>query len=210
MIELEINEKLKIINETKIKINELLKYFNKFYQLIYLNNSLTIDKFKKIKLNFSLKSQQLKEFIGVLQLEIEKLNGLLQNYNKPIAFKLPENNNSNEDQWILAKILNFIDQSTLNVQDVEPSEDGSPGQVWRTSSNSIINLPSLSSLDKQGHHHSINSLVLGLYPDTTSFYKAIVIKSPDSNNHQYLRRFEDDDAPFQTVSSEFVVNLPKN
>ncbi|TIC05401.1 hypothetical protein E3Q16_02176 [Wallemia mellicola] len=176
-------------------------------ELNRLDNGAETEQFERSLGN---QSDQLKEFIGVIQLEIEKLNGLLQNYNKPIAFKLPENNNSNEDQWILAKILNFIDQSTLNVQDVEPSEDGSPGQVWRTSSNSIINLPSLSSLDKQGHHHSINSLVLGLYPDTTSFYKAIVIKSPDSNNHQYLLRFEDDDAPFQTVSSEFVVNLPKN
>ncbi|TIA85536.1 hypothetical protein E3P99_03970 [Wallemia hederae] len=210
----EVNDKIAEINDTKLKINELVNYFNKFYQLISLNNNFSLEKFKKIKLNYQLKSNQLKV---LLEKETELVNALLpvlDNYktnylepDHPVAFKLPKNDQSVEDQWILAKIIHLInnDSSTYKVQDVEPSEDGGPGQIWETHIDSIIALPKHSE-----SQHKANTLVLGLYPDTTSFYRATVIQPPSGNDNRaaYLLRFEDDDAPFQTVSSEHVISLP--
>lgn len=173
-MDLEVNHRIAEINENKLKINELIKYFNKFYQLISLNNNFSLEKFKKIKLNYQLKSNQLKALLNKESEVIDNLLSTLDNLkiiylepNHPVAFKLPKSDHSIEDQWILAKIIQSInnDISQYKVQDVEPSEDGGPGQVWQTDLNSIIALPMQSKST-----YKSNSLVLGLYPDTTSFY----------------------------------------
>ncbi|EOR04788.1 hypothetical protein E3P92_03730 [Wallemia ichthyophaga] len=147
------------------------------------------------------------EDVASLLSTLDKYKSIYLEPTHPVAFKLPKVDHSIEDQWILAKIIQSInsDINQYKVQDVEPSEDGGPGQVWQTDLKSIIALPVHSKSTFKS-----STLVLGLYPDTTSFYRATVIQPPDTvaNRTTYLLRFEDDDAPFQTVSPEYVISLP--
>ncbi|KAJ2932648.1 hypothetical protein H1R20_g4459, partial [Candolleomyces eurysporus] len=59
----------------------------------------------------------------------------------------------------------------------------------------------------------IGSTVLGLYPDTSCFYRADVVATPKSlqsagRQPVYKLRFEDDDNQEHTVAAEWVVEYP--
>lgn len=146
------NESLKEINNQRIAINDLINSINKFNKNpdVFIND---LENFSKLRQNFKFsKINLIKSLNNEIQLVDKHLSSNIsqqsdQNVllsNRPVAFKLPKNsdddpddlsplsdNLSGEDQWILAKIVNClnIDKSIYNVQDVEPAEDGGPGQL---------------------------------------------------------------------------------
>lgn len=73
---------------------------------------------------------------------------------------------------------------SYEVQDVEPQEDGQPGQCYNTTLRAIIPLPDPSVPQNSAAHPNAyqefpaGSTVMALYPDTSCFYRAEVIASP--------------------------------
>lgn len=73
---------------------------------------------------------------------------------------------------------------SYEVQDVEPQEDGQPGQCYNTTLRAIIPLPDPSAPPNNAAHPNAyqefpaGSTVMALYPDTSCFYRAEVIASP--------------------------------
>ncbi|KAG1742369.1 SGF29 tudor-like domain-containing protein [Suillus paluster] len=134
---------------------------------------------------------------------------------------------ADENTWILAVITKCInqDKNRYEVQDVEPQEDGQPGQCYNTTLRAIIPLPDPSALPTSAAHLNAyqefpaGSTVMALYPDTSCFYRAEVISSPRdvqpigrgvSAKHiaMYKLKFEDDDDQEHSVAAQWVVEWP--
>ncbi|KAL4081056.1 SGF29 tudor-like domain-containing protein [Scleroderma citrinum] len=152
----------------------------------------------------------------------------------PPAGKTADGSNADGDEntWILAVITKCInqDKNRYEVQDVEPQEDGQPGQCYNTTLRAIIPLPDPNAPPNSAAHPSAyqefpaGSTVMALYPDTSCFYRAEVIASPSvhpparvsllsfttSQMHisMYKLKFEDDDDQEHLVSAQYVVEWP--
>ncbi|KAI6044783.1 SGF29 tudor-like domain-containing protein [Pisolithus marmoratus] len=147
----------------------------------------------------------------------------------PPAGKTGDSNNADADEntWILAVITKCInqDKNRYEVQDVEPQEDGQPGQCYNTTLRAIIPLPDPSSPPNSASHPNAyqefpaGSTVMALYPDTSCFYRAEVVAAPSdlhppgrgvSSKHMsvYKLKFEDDDDQEHSVLAQFVVEWP--
>lgn len=117
-----------------------------------------------------------------------------------VAFKRPKktSDSSTEDQWIMAKVVKCIsgDRNRYEVEDVD--EEGRVGQKqfsWNTTLKSIIPLP----VKDQPESYPSSTLqpgtpVLGLYPETTSFYRGKIKSGPSDRGRKYKVLFEDDAA----------------
>ncbi|CAG7853089.1 SubName: Full=Uncharacterized protein {ECO:0000313/EMBL:CCA70840.1} [Serendipita indica DSM 11827] len=128
-----------------------------------------------------------------------------------------------EDAWILATVFKA---EKKDKQDVE-SETGEPPK-YTTTIKSLIPLPIVDTSPSDPSHlgaypeYQSGSIVLALFPDTTSFYKAEVVASPKdiqvAGNRtapaaakatpSYKVRFEDDDDQVRLVSAEEVIDFP--
>ncbi|KAG2151414.1 SGF29 tudor-like domain-containing protein [Suillus clintonianus] len=134
---------------------------------------------------------------------------------------------ADENTWILAVITKCInqDKNRYEVQDVEPQEDGQPGQCYNTTLRAIIPLPDLSAPPTNAAHLNAyqefpaGSTVMALYPDTSCFYRAEVISSPrdvqgigrgmsTKTIPTYKLKFEDDDDQEHSVAAQWVVEWP--
>ncbi|OAX44310.1 hypothetical protein K503DRAFT_765119 [Rhizopogon vinicolor AM-OR11-026] len=134
---------------------------------------------------------------------------------------------ADENTWILAVITKCInqDKNRYEVQDVEPQEDGQPGQCYNTTLRAIIPLPDPNAPPTSAAHLNAyqefpaSSTVMALYPDTSCFYRAEVISSPRdlqpagrgvSAKHiaSYKLKFEDDDDQEHSVAAQWVVEWP--
>lgn len=132
---------------------------------------------------------------------------------------------ADENTWILAVITKCInqDKNRYEVQDVEPQEDGQPGQCYNTTLRAIIPLPDPSALATSAAHLNAyqefpaGSTVMALYPDTSCFYRAEVISSPrdvpgrgasTKTIAMYKLKFEDDDDQEHSVAAQWVVEWP--
>ncbi|KZS90459.1 hypothetical protein SISNIDRAFT_457608 [Sistotremastrum niveocremeum HHB9708] len=165
---------------------------------------------------------------------------------RKVAFHPPASKNAGEGKdgdggqaetdWILAVVKGLIPgdkkragmvtplASMYEVQDVEGTEDGQPGQTYRTSLRSLIPLPDPTAPVGSPSHPSsyeefpVGSTVMGLYPDTSCFYKAKVIHGPKDfhgprnamtkNSPMYRLQFEDDDEQVRPVAGHLVVEWP--
>lgn len=88
-------------------------------------------------------------------------------------------------RFLYSSVVNLIEYIfSYEVQDVEPQEDGQPGQCYNTTLRAIIPLPDPSSPPNGAAHPNAyqefpaGSIVMALYPDTSCFYRAEVIASP--------------------------------
>lgn len=110
-----------------------------------------------------------------------------------------------ESAWILGNIVDF-DGTIYEVQD----ED----EVAKT-----VKLPfsDVKRLEDTASHLKRGDIVLAVFPDTTSFYKATVVKNPKPPTHsngswEVIVRFEDDEddtgkAPARRVPARFVLRI---
>ncbi|KIM65922.1 hypothetical protein SCLCIDRAFT_111946 [Scleroderma citrinum Foug A] len=140
----------------------------------------------------------------------------------PPAGKAADGSNADGDEntWILAVITKCInqDKNRYEVQDVEPQEDGQPGQCYNTTLRAIIPLPDPEAPPNSAAHPSAyqefpaGSIVMALYPDTSCFYRAEVIAIPSEgrsvSSKYYKLKFEDDDDQEHSVQAQWVVEWP--
>jgi len=153
---------------------------------------------------------------------------------RKVAFHTPASKTSDgasadvdENTWILAVVVECInqDKNRYVVQDVEPQENGQPGQKYPTTLRAIIPLPDTSAPPTNAAHLNAyrqfpaNSTVMALYPDTSCFYRAEVIASPQDVQPSgrtltsklvptYKLKFEDDDDQEHSVAAQWVVEWP--
>ncbi|ORX37156.1 SGF29 tudor-like domain-domain-containing protein [Kockovaella imperatae] len=152
---------------------------------------------------------------------------------RKVAFKVPPKgkaDGASDDEWILAVVVGVVDpvKGHYTVQDADDSSSS-----FDTSLRNLIPLPD-GSLPTHNPSHPSNledfpkgSTVLGLYPETTSFYRATVIAAPypgtgmghgvrgnrgkidpGAVEGRYLLTFVDDGGQVHEVQSEFVVLYP--
>ncbi|EEB90918.1 hypothetical protein MPER_10813, partial [Moniliophthora perniciosa FA553] len=150
---------------------------------------------------------------------------------RKVAFHPPPNKNAGatepDDNWILAVVTKCIhaDKNRYEVHDPEPQENGEPGLHYNTTLRNIIPLPdpnappgSASSLSAY-REFPAGSTVMALYPDTSVFYRAEVVATPQDlqpsgrgNNSMYMPtykvKFDDDDNQEHLVSAQWVVEWP--
>ncbi|WVQ84369.1 hypothetical protein IAT38_006521 [Cryptococcus sp. DSM 104549] len=163
---------------------------------------------------------------------------------RKVAFKLPAikakgdgedggggGGGTGSDDWILATVKRCIlqDKMRYEVQDVDD------GIAYNTTLRSIIPLPDPTSPSHLSSHPNNledfprDSIVLALYPDTTSFYRATVVSAPlpgtghalgvrgqgaaskpdpGAKKSMYRLLFVDDDGNVQEVHKDYVVAFP--
>ncbi|GAA5830705.1 hypothetical protein JCM3766R1_003397 [Sporobolomyces carnicolor] len=122
--------------------------------------------------------------------------------------------------WILGRIITSIqgDKNRYAVEDVDynPNDPTPEGGKWNTTLKSIIPLP--DKLDERSypeHPFPAGTSVLALYPETTSFYPAVIDSGPFAiasgtgknkiKDRIYKIRFEDDGDAIRDVPIELVV-----
>lgn len=97
------------------------------------------------------------------------------------------------------------------MEDAEDAEEGGKKQVYSMSKTQVIPLPLRTFPPPK---YAPNTEVLALYPNTTCFYKAIVIKpvnDPDIPNlNECLLKFEDDEDNQHFVDGYYVLEYPRN
>lgn len=130
-------------------------------------------------------------------------------------------NDVDGETWILAVVKRCIggDKTRYEVQD-EDTEDGEPGQKYTTTLKSLLPLPDPDSPINGPSHpnayeeYAAGTTVLGLYPDTSCFYTAVVASGPKESAQggqrakSYKLKFEDDDDQIRSVGVQWVVQAP--
>ncbi|KIM30012.1 hypothetical protein M408DRAFT_15669 [Serendipita vermifera MAFF 305830] len=132
-----------------------------------------------------------------------------------------------EAGWILATIRSVEKDGKYMVQDVE-GENGQEPPIYPASLSSIIPLPIASVLSNDPSHLNAypeyykGTIVLALYPETTSFYRAEVVASPKEMVvagqrtapvatravPSYRLRFDEDEDRVRLISAEEVIEFP--
>lgn len=125
------------------------------------------------------------------------------------------------ETWIMATVIECInnDRNRYVVQD----EEDPAMPTYNTTLKAVVPLPeSLSTLPQEDYR--VGTQVLGLYPDTSCFYRAIVRgggpglngkvtakmmrRSEEVLNTPYHLEFEDDDGAIRDVPANLVVERP--
>ncbi|KAF8158284.1 SGF29 tudor-like domain-containing protein [Crassisporium funariophilum] len=148
---------------------------------------------------------------------------------RKVVFRPPNLEESdNNNTWILAVVTRFIGPDKhggkYEVQDAEPQDDGNPGAKYIANLKAILPLPDPEASPGSPTHLScypefpVGSTVMALYPDTSCFYRAVVIATPAGDRASpsskytpvYKVKFEDDEDMQHPVSAFWVVEFPRH
>ena len=137
-----------------------------------------------------------------------------------VAYK-PKQKNSLDEEWfqcIVIKISN--DGLKYEVQDPEPDEMGNAGKIFKCTWKEIIPIPSAKSKNLM-KPYPMGTKVLARYPETTTFYPAVVSRENRKDAKICKLRFDGEEEvnketevdrrfvlPFPTISA-FPVNNAK-
>lgn len=81
-----------------------------------------------------------------------------------------------DGEWFQCQVIKISSDGTkFEVRDPEPDELGNPGQVYKCNWKDIILLPAVSAPKHQTPNYPAGTKVLARYPETTTFYPAVVI-----------------------------------
>ncbi|SCV04926.1 LANO_0G14466g1_1 [Lachancea nothofagi CBS 11611] len=81
-----------------------------------------------------------------------------------------------DGEWFQCQVIKISSDGTkFEVRDPEPDELGNPGQVYKCSWKDVILLPAVSTPKQQTPNYPSGTKVLARYPETTTFYPAVVI-----------------------------------
>jgi len=130
----------------------------------------------------------------------------------------PESGEISESQWILAIVKRFIPPNKYEVEDADEE-----GVTYTTTMTSLIALPDpdapASSSSNAFPEYAPGVKVLGMFPDTTVFYRSTIVEGPKrypagggartvssaKAERSYRIKFEDDGGQIRTVPAHFVV-----
>ncbi|KZW03334.1 hypothetical protein EXIGLDRAFT_828689 [Exidia glandulosa HHB12029] len=139
-----------------------------------------------------------------------------------VGFRVPadtQNRDATEAEWILVSITKSAGNGEYIVQDAD-AEGGVPVTYQATMRNLLL-IPDMEAKDpfKDVPIFSPGTMVLALYPETTSFYRAQVISGgPKDSRHNpaakatatYRLKFDDDEDQEKVVSAQWVVEYPSS
>jgi len=119
-------------------------------------------------------------------------------------------------QWILARVVRYLlDKKKYEVEDEDPGDDEN-NPVRKHYILSIQHVVPLPQGDVTDPEYPKDSTVFAVFPNTTTFYTAIVVAPPKKKrNGEYTLRFADDEdeqghTPIRKVPTAYVVHLPPN
>jgi len=114
--------------------------------------------------------------------------------------------------WLLASILQYFpDKNKYEVEDVEEEEDTKKKPRYIFPVKCVLEIP--TDVDKKPYYPKGHE-VLSLYPNSSCFYKATVVKTPNEHKNSsdgkpaYIVRFEDDDEAEREVPADRVLDMP--
>ncbi|KAJ3416839.1 hypothetical protein HDV05_008424 [Chytridiales sp. JEL 0842] len=118
-----------------------------------------------------------------------------------------------QQDYILAIVVRWLpDKQKYEVEDAEDDEE-KPGtrKVYVFPAKLVIPIP--KEVNKKDEFPA-NHTVLALYPNSSCFYKATVLKPPSKNQDEdypghYVLRFEDDGGFDRYVNPCMVLDMPK-
>ncbi|KAF9130871.1 SAGA HAT/Core module component [Mortierella sp. GBA39] len=125
-----------------------------------------------------------------------------------VAARTPKDKNKVEE-WILARVLSYSSEKKYVVEDDEADDYGKK-MTYTLSARSVIMI-----MDDQEAvpEFPIGHTVLALYPSTTCFYKAIVVRPPSKDSGHstplYSIKFDDDEGNERTAPPKMVLDMPK-
>lgn len=83
-----------------------------------------------------------------------------------------------EGEWIQCEVMKISSDGTkFEVRDPEPDDSGKPGGIFKCNWKEILLIPPNNSTKYQIPNYPNSTKVLARYPETTTFYPAIVIGS---------------------------------
>ncbi|KAI5949299.1 hypothetical protein KGF54_005534 [Candida jiufengensis] len=122
-----------------------------------------------------------------------------------VAFKL--RNRVNE--WIQCEVVKIIgDGIKFEIRDPEPDENNNPGNTFKCNYKEILLIPSPMDLDSLVNY-SYGSKVLARYPDTTTYYPAIVVGNKKDGNVRLKFDGEEEVNKECEVERRLVLPLPQ-
>ncbi|MCJ1306819.1 SAGA HAT/Core module component [Agyrium rufum] len=119
-----------------------------------------------------------------------------------VAYRMKEV--KEDGQWIQCTIINVTEignKKRYEVQDPEPDEMGAPGQIYKTHAGGLIPIPTQNT-DLPDLPNGKE--VLAKYPETTTFYRAEVLKM---SKGVCKLRFDDDANQEMEVERRFVLEV---
>lgn len=136
---------------------------------------------------------------------------ILYNQAQEVAFKPKPPNPGEQTDWYLGRVVQVTGEGKsrrYKVQDADPDVPAAERAEYRTSANSMIGVPEAgANLPPRAK----GEIVLALYPDSTTFYKAEVI-STDATTGKVNLRFEGEEnsGTLQVVERRVVLDYPKD
>ncbi|CAI8496017.1 unnamed protein product [Hanseniaspora opuntiae] len=127
--------------------------------------------------------------------------------------KIPEEM-SDWFQCVVLKILNE-EGTRFEIQDIEAAETGQNKDIYRCNSREIIHIPLNKEVQEKNQSlkaYPVGMRCLGRYPDTTTFYPAVVLgrQTVDGVNYCILRFDGEEEVDKETlVERQHVLVLPK-
>ncbi|KAH7852074.1 hypothetical protein Vadar_020306 [Vaccinium darrowii] len=121
-----------------------------------------------------------------------------------------------KDQWVVAKVTHFARESgEVEVLDEEPGDDeeGGSQRKYKLPVSDIIPFPKRNDISGARYFRP-REKVLAVYPDTTTLYKATVVRARKWKTKDYVLEFDDDEdddgvLPQIVVPFYWVVGLPE-
>ncbi|RKU49581.1 SAGA HAT/Core module component [Coniochaeta pulveracea] len=136
---------------------------------------------------------------------------ILYNKGQEVAFKPKPANPTDVTDWYLGRVIQVTGEGKsrrYKVQDADPDVPAEERTEFRTSANSMIGVPEAGADLKP---RSKGEIVLALYPDSTTFYKAEVISTDAATGKVNLRfEGEENSGTLQVVERRFVLDYPKD
>lgn len=119
-----------------------------------------------------------------------------------VAFK-PKTRNS---EWIQCKVTKVLGETKFEVKDPEPDERNPIGQTFRAGWKDIIKI---AESNKDLEPYPIGSKVLARYPETTTFYPAVVIGAKRDGTCRLKFDGEEEVGKETLVERRLVLPYPK-
>ncbi|KAK6458481.1 SGF29 tudor-like domain-containing protein [Scheffersomyces xylosifermentans] len=96
-----------------------------------------------------------------------------------VAYKLK---NRHSEEWIQCEVMKVIgDGIKFEIRDPEPDENNNPGQTFKANYKEILLIPPIPEV-KDLVNYAYGTKVLARYPETTTFYPALVVGNRKDGN----------------------------